>query len=127
MVDLVILSIFTLETHKMNNYKITHRKKKDPKTVQLVYSGELSFNHIQSIYEETKMHFKTNSQTEIVIEDADLLDLSFIQMIISLKKVYPVKVILNLSEDLLELIQVSGFYKYLIEENSSNGKDHFIS
>jgi len=100
----------------MNNYSITHRKTESPNTIQLVYSGELSFNHIQSIYKETETHFKINPQAEIVVEDADLLDLSFIQMIISLKKTHQTKVILNLSDELLELLEVSGFYKYIIEE-----------
>ena len=101
----------------MNNYSINHRKTNNPKTVQLVFSGELSFNHIHSIYTETKTLLQTHPGAELVIENVDLLDLSFVQMIISIKKTYPTKVILKLNEDLNDLIQVSGFYKYLIEEN----------
>lgn len=101
----------------MNNYTITHKKATDEKTDLLVYSGEISFNHIQAIYKETTSLLKTYPQPDIVVEDADLLDLSFIQLLISLKKTYPINVKLKLNEDLDELIRVSGFYKYLIEEN----------
>jgi ABC-type transporter Mla MlaB component len=104
----------------MNNYSITHRKAADQKTDQLVYSGEISFNHIQAIYKETESLLKACPQPEILVEDVDLLDLSFIQLLISLKKTYPIKVKLKLNEDLDELIRVSGFYKYIIEENEKD-------
>jgi len=100
----------------MNNYTIKQQKSKDQEIIQLVYSGELSYNHIESIYSETETIIKTNAHYEILIEEADLLDLSFIQMLISLKKMHQPKITLNLSEDLTDLMQISGFYKYLIEE-----------
>lgn len=101
----------------MNNYSITQQKSKDDKSYQIVFTGELSFNHIESIFKKTASILKTRPKADIILEDVDILDLSFIQMLISLKKTYQSKVELNLSEDLIELIQVSGFYKYLIEEN----------
>lgn len=100
----------------MNNYKISLVKSEDQKTTHLVYTGELSFNHIESIYKETESLIKINPKAEILVDDADLLDLSFIQMLISLKKMYQTKVKLNINDDLRDLVQVSGFYQYLIEE-----------
>lgn len=101
----------------MKNYTISQQKSKDQKTTLLVYSGELSFNHIHHIYNETATLIKVNPEAEVLIEDVDLLDLSFIQLLISLKKTYQTKISFNINEDLTDLIQVSGFNKYLIEEN----------
>jgi len=101
----------------MNNYSITQRKLKDSNVTQLVYSGELSFNQIESIYSETDSFIKTHPHIEIIIEEAELLDLSFLQMMISLKKSYPFNIKLNLNDDLKDLIRVSGFYPYLTDEN----------
>lgn len=101
----------------MNNYTITLKKSKDQKSTLLVYSGELSFNHIHHIYNETETLIKVNPEAEILVEDVDLLDLSFIQLLISLKKMYQTKISFNINEDLADLVQVSGFNKYLIDEN----------
>lgn len=101
----------------MNNYQIKHVKSKGDQAEQLVISGELSFNHILQIKDELNGYKHIKSDMILLIKDIDILDLSFIQLLISLKKHNPhFSIKLESSDEFKELISESGFYQYLINE-----------
>lgn len=101
----------------MNNYQIKHIKSTKDQAEQLILSGELSFNHILQIKDELMGYKDINSEMILHIKDIDILDLSFIQLLISLKKQNPhFSIRLESNDDFKELISESGFYNYLIDE-----------
>ena len=99
----------------MNNYTINIKNNQDLNIDQLIISGELSFNYIDAIYNDISSLLKKNIPEEIIIENPDILDLSFIQILLSIKKEFQSKIILNLNEELTDLIKVAGFYKSLTD------------
>ncbi|NPD45674.1 MULTISPECIES: hypothetical protein [unclassified Lentimicrobium] len=99
----------------MNNYKLEYQKDENNQMNQLTFSGELSFGHIQYIKDETDEYTRVNKPLQLIIKDVEMLDLSFIQFIIALKNHHPEnKITLNINDEILDLIKVSGFYEILI-------------
>lgn len=99
----------------MDNYKLEYQKDQDNHMDRLTFSGELSFNHIQYIKDNTDDYTNINKPLLLIIKNVEMLDLSFIQFIISLKNLHPEnKIELDINDEILDLIKASGFYKILI-------------
>ena len=99
----------------MDNYKLEYQKDQDNQMDRLIFSGELSFNHIQYIKEDTDDYTSINKPLLLIIKNVEILDLSFLQFIIALKNLHPEnKIELKINDEILDLIKASGFYKILI-------------
>ena len=99
----------------MDNYKLEYQKDENNHLDRLTFSGELSFSHIQYIKDETDEYTSVNKPLQLIIKDVEMLDLSFIQFIISLKNHHPENQIkLHINDEILDLIKASGFYEILI-------------
>jgi ABC-type transporter Mla MlaB component len=99
----------------MDNYNIEYIPGKNGQPNQLIYSGELTFNYIQYIKDETVEAIKPNQSLSILVKDVDMLDLSFIQLLISMKHMNPDNSInLDVNKEVLDLIKVSGFEDVLV-------------
>lgn len=99
----------------MDNYSIEHIKGASDQFNQLIFSGELSFSYIQFIKDELDNIFNTKEAYKILVKDVDILDLSFIQLLISIKQCNSNSTIeLQINDEITELIKVSGFKDLLI-------------
>lgn len=67
-----------------NVYKIIMAKKE--KIGKLTYSKELSIQYADKFLTEIKKVFKQNKKIEISVKDVETVDLTFIQLLYSLKK-----------------------------------------
>ncbi|OYT17000.1 MAG: hypothetical protein B7C24_04885 [Bacteroidetes bacterium 4572_77] len=94
----------------MNNYKINHQKNDKTKEHYLIFSGELSFSLIAQIKEETESLLIPNTAYHITTKDVEIIDLSFIQFIISLKALHEdSQISLELTQEFKQLLQNTGF------------------
>jgi hypothetical protein len=98
----------------MSPYKIEYFKTDKTAIETIIIGGELSVNHIFDIRDELNFHLNSSSAYEILITDADIIDLSFIQLLISIKKFNPFVVVkFQINQEQTELLKVSGFYSLL--------------
>ena len=94
----------------MNKYKIQLSKTNNDNNDQLTLSGELSINHIDLIKDEIESLINIDSPYKIIVKDADIIDLSLIQLLLSLKNLNPKSEIhLVLNDEMMGLINISGF------------------
>ncbi|NOR87274.1 MAG: hypothetical protein GQ527_06665 [Bacteroidales bacterium] len=99
----------------MNNYNIEHTKGEKDQSDQLTFSGELSFSFIQSIKDETDGILNINQAYRILVKEVDILDLSFIQLLLSIKQTHTNSTIeLQVNEEISDLIKISGFQNFLV-------------
>lgn len=59
---------------------------KKEKTIKLSYKEELSIQFAEKFYKEIQNNFKENKKIEIYVKDTNCIDLTFIQLLYSLKK-----------------------------------------
>ena len=98
----------------MNKYKIQLSKNENNNIDELTLSGELSINHIDLIKNEIESLIDTSKPYEFIVKNADIIDLSLIQLLLSLKKLNPKSNIqLSLNDEMLGLINISGFNNLL--------------
>jgi len=99
----------------MDNYNIEYIKGKDSQANQLIFSGELTFNYIQYIKDETSELVNAEEPLSVIVRDADILDLSFIQLLISLKHTNSQNTIkLEVNTEMQDLINIAGFQDVLV-------------
>jgi len=102
----------------MDNYKIELTEDSSNKTKQLIFSGELSINYIHFIKDEVDELINPHDAYQIVVNNVDIIDLSFIQLIISIKNSNPGSIInMDLNEETTNLLNISG-YRDITKNNS---------
>jgi len=90
----------------------------EQKKVSFCFSGQLIINYIEKIVEEVKKNITLEKDLEVVIDNPEAIDVTFIQLILALKTTYSnrdqkMTISSSLSEELKTLIVNSGFYNVL--------------
>jgi len=88
------------------------------KKVSFRFSGQLIINYIEKIVEEVRENVNLNKDLEVVVDNPEVIDVTFIQLILALKSTYnkqeqKMTISSSLSEELKILIVNSGFYNVL--------------
>ncbi len=88
--------------------------KQDKEQVHILFAGELIINHITKIQKEISEVIDFNHNLSINITNPSSIDVTFIQLICSLKKTcenkgYNVEIESTLNEDIYSLVNNSGF------------------
>jgi len=96
----------------METFKVKYSNKKDLNEV--VFSGQLIINNIDKIKEDLKKHLKFNKSLNIITKDVENMDLTFVQLIISLirsgeKGGIEVNTSINVPDDTRLLLMNAGF------------------
>ncbi len=86
--------------------------------VSFRFSGQLIINYIEKIVEEVRGSINLEKDLEIVIDNPEAIDITFMQLILALKFTYSdqnqeMTISSSLSEELKTLIKNSGFYNVL--------------
>jgi len=86
--------------------------------VSFRFSGQLIINYIEKIVEEVRESINLEKDLEIVIDNPEAIDITFMQLILALKFTYSnqnqeMTISSSLSEELKTLIKNSGFYNVL--------------
>lgn len=90
----------------------------DEKKVSFCFSGQLIINYIEKIVQEVKEKVDFKKDLEVVIDNPEAIDVTFIQLILALKTTYNkldtnMKLKVNLPDELKTLIVNSGFSNVL--------------
>ncbi|WP_430812503.1 MULTISPECIES: hypothetical protein [unclassified Carboxylicivirga] len=85
-----------------------------PEKGQMRFSGQLIINHIEKITDIVKAGLKADKDLLIEIDNPDSLDVTFIQLVLSLKATLSANgcstsIKANLKEELHTLVKNSGF------------------
>jgi len=99
-----------------NPFSITAADKQGIMTV--TFSGNLIINHIEKIYEEMQELITPEQPVTFILDNPDNIDITFIQMIISVKRLWKEKgsefhVKTTLKDDLKQLIAKAGLEREL--------------
>lgn len=110
--------IFTIGAkHKkrmMDNYQIFYKKNKTTDINEMSFSGELTFNNIKGIKDQIENQVDFSKSNHFIAKDVEILDLSFIQLLLALKKTNNNNTIeLHLNDEISDLIKTSGFQDIL--------------
>ncbi|TCO10932.1 STAS domain-containing protein [Natronoflexus pectinivorans] len=86
--------------------------------LDIALSGQLTINSIKKITEEIKSHIKNPKSVSVFVNDVDNIDLTFIQLLQSIKNSgkkngYEVSFSMKLPEDLSALLKNAGFSNYI--------------
>lgn len=81
---------------------------------EIVFSGELIINHVNAIKEELVGSIDFEKPINIVVNNPVNIDITFIQLVLAIKKAYSNKDIncnlqASLSDDIFNLLANSGF------------------
>lgn len=92
-------------------YKIDIKDTGDEK--KIVFSGSLIINYIEKIYDEIKETINEMKPLSIEISNPDNIDITFVQLIVSIKKTYSkagvsLNVDAELKDDIIQLLDNSG-------------------
>lgn len=85
-----------------------------PEKAIMRFSGQLIINYIENITEIVKEKVNTSKDLDLQIDNPDSVDVTFIQLLISLKKTFEkagkkVSLTADLKEEIKTLIANSGF------------------
>ncbi|MCU4155169.1 STAS domain-containing protein [Carboxylicivirga sp. A043] len=85
-----------------------------PEQTILRFSGQLIINHIEKIAEAVKSRLKTDKDLQIEIDNPESVDVTFIQLVLSLKATLKANgktttIISELKPELQTLVKNSGF------------------
>lgn len=81
---------------------------------EIHFSGSLIINHIAKIYEDLKGIVTKDKQYSLFIDNPESLDITFVELVISLKKSFKeLKVTSTLKDDILQLLTKNGLDKEL--------------
>ncbi len=88
--------------------------KQDKDLAHVIFAGELIINHILKIKEEISNVLEINHNLSIKVTNPSSIDITFIQLICSLKKSYESKgynvdIEATLNEEIYSLVNNSGF------------------
>lgn len=80
----------------------------------ITFSGQLIINHINKIFDEVKESLNMSTDIDIVISQPENIDVTFIQLICSIKNSYnnankKVQLTANVKDELKTLVANSGF------------------
>ncbi|MCD6566960.1 MAG: hypothetical protein J7K53_13565 [Bacteroidales bacterium] len=73
---------------KNRKYSITTEKDENTNTMSVIVEGELSLRYISEIREDIKSAIRDAKNLKMIISNADMIDLSFLQLVISLQNTY---------------------------------------
>lgn len=98
----------------MDNLPYSVNYKEQPEKCTMQFSGQLIINYIENITELVKKSITTTKDLEIVIENPESVDVTFIQLLLSIKSTFKnsekkVSIKTNLKDELETLINNSGF------------------
>lgn len=84
----------------------------------VTFSGNLIINHIEKIYEEMQELITPEQPVTFIIDNPDNLDITFVQMIISVKRLWKEKgsefhIKAELKDDLKQLLAKAGLEREL--------------
>lgn len=93
-------------------FSIVLSKDANANTVEL--SGSLAINHIEKIYDELSNHIDLAKNLQINVKAVENIDITFIQVLLSLKKEYndlglTLNISMDLSDDSWSLLHNAGF------------------
>jgi len=96
----------------METFKVKYSNKKGLNEV--VFSGQLTINNIDKIKEDLKKHLKFNKSINIITKDVENMDLTFVQLILSLiksgkKGEFEVNTSIDVPDDIKLLLTNAGF------------------
>jgi len=98
----------------MSKYLVQLSKPENGHTDKLILSGELSINHIDLIKDEIENLIDVDKPYNFTVKNAEIIDMSLIQLLLSLKNLNPKNSIhLVLNDEMMGLIDVSGFKELL--------------
>lgn len=88
-----------------------------------MFEGALTIQHVMEIKQDIEQRINKTSPLHISLKKVTQLDLSFLQLLLALKKNYSshglsMQIHMELEQDLRQLIQISGFQQ-LIPSNIS--------
>lgn len=104
----------------MNNFKVSVKKvgKKSEGKQAIAFHGTLSLKNIDGIYSElSDLNFEKVSQLSIVVKDVKEIDLTFIQLLESMKKQFGEEnthIEIELAEADRMLLKKAGFDNYFV-------------
>jgi hypothetical protein len=98
-------------------YSISYSKGTTANLIEI--SGSLVINHIEKIHAELLRTIDLTKNLKITVCQAEAIDITFIQIILALKKQYKLSelelsVVFDLSDDTWNLLNNAGFTKQLI-------------
>lgn len=84
----------------------------------ITFSGVLVINHIEKIITSAKEQLNFDKSLEVVVDECDNIDITFIQFLIALQKSWMQRglefsVKANIKDDLVRLIENAGFINVL--------------
>ncbi|NPA36461.1 MAG: hypothetical protein GXO47_06395 [Chlorobi bacterium] len=99
-----------------NPFEIKFSKKKDSQTIN--FTGNLIINHIDDIFNTVKDKVDKSKDLHIKISEPENIDLTFIQMVLSLQKTWlnnnrDFSVETKIKEELKLILNNSGFSSFL--------------
>ncbi len=102
------------------NFNIDY--KKNNHELDITFTGQLTINTIKKVTESVKSQITDQSVVNITVKDVDNIDLTFIQLLHSIKhsgkkKGFAVNLSMTLPDDLESLIVNAGFGNLLKQNN----------
>jgi anti-anti-sigma factor len=94
------------------NIKVRERGKKDEKSAEILIEGDFSIAYAEKVKEKLQDVLEQYDKIEVKIQNLENIDLSAIQLLISLRKSMPAdkfKLTLILRDDLKPLLEHAGF------------------
>jgi len=96
--------------------------KKSNGTLDITFSGQLNINTINKITESVSSNLGKEQAIKLTVKDVDTIDLTFIQLLYSIKnsgtkKGCNVTLLMTLNEEIKSLIINAGFYNLLSSNN----------
>ncbi|MCU4163244.1 hypothetical protein [Carboxylicivirga caseinilyticus] len=93
-------------------YKVVYSESAEKSVLQ--FSGQLIINYIENITEIVKEKVSATKDLDIQVDNPDSVDITFIQLVLSIKKTYElagkeVNITTELKDELKTLIGNSGF------------------
>ena len=102
------------------NFNIDYKRNNNE--LNMTFTGQLTINSIKKITESVKSQIADQAVINITVKDVDNIDLTFIQLLHSIKnsgkkKGFGVNLSMTLPEDLKSLIINAGFGNLLTQNN----------
>ncbi len=103
---------------KNKKYSITTENDDNTNIRSVIIEGELSLKYINEIREDLKPAIRGTKDLKMIIKNADMIDLSFLQLVISLQNTYKnekkkISVKFEIDQENKDLMINSGFEELL--------------
>ncbi|MCQ2235651.1 MAG: STAS domain-containing protein [Bacteroidales bacterium] len=95
----------------MSSYSVEVTEKDGKKQVRL--SGSIIINHIEKVYDELKSQITPDDEVDLVVENPENIDITFVQLVLSMKKAWKesgkaLNITTTLPDDLTTLLAKAG-------------------